>query len=580
MALDGVFLHSLLNNLNEILIDSKIDKINQPEKDELIITVRRNRKNYKLLLSASSKFPRVHFTDVVKENPLKAPMFLMVMRKYLLGGKILNITQKDCDRIITFHIEASDEMGFNSMYSLIVEIMGRHSNITLVRDRDNKVMESIKHITPDINSYRVLYPGVTYVYPPASQKLNPLEFTKNDLKEFTYKNDLEFDNTFFFKTFTGISKILSDELYRECNDANISTLNIDDIYSFITIFLNKLSSNNLFYIYVDKNNIYKDFYCLELKDTFKEYKLITFKSPSEMLDNFFSTKDKQERLVSRSTDLQKLIHTNIERCNKKSKILHENIKEGQKKDIYKVKGDLLTSYIYTIKPGDKEIELLNFYSEEEEYIKITLDPYKSPSENIQKYYKRYNKLKKSEEWAVEQLKKNEDELTYLNSVLTNIQNVDSYDEIDAIKSELMETGYIRFKHNKKGTKKNKNDKPLHFTTSKGFDIYVGKNNIQNDYLSLKFAHKNDIWLHTKDIPGSHVIIKSYEDIDDDTLSEAAIIAAHYSKAKNNSKVAVDYTEIKNLRKPNGAKPGMVIYYTNKTIYVDPEKFNTLNILKK
>lgn len=298
-----------------------------------------------------------------------------------------------------------------------------------------------------------------------------------------------------------------------------------------------------------------------------------------MLDNFFSMKDKQERLANRSTDLQKLIHTNIERCNKKSRILTDNIEEGAKKEIYKIKGDLLTSYIYTLKPGDKEVSLLNFYSEEEEYLKIALDPYKSPSENIQKYYKRYNKLKKSEEWALEQLEKNEEELTYLNSVLTNIQNVDSYDEIDAIKSELMETGYIKFKASKKGTKKNKENKPLHFITSKGFDIYVGKNNIQNDYLSLKFAHKNDIWLHTKEIPGSHVIIKGFN-VDDETLSEAAIIAAHYSKGKNNSKVAVDYTEIKNLRKPNGAKPGMVIYYTNKTIYVDPEKFDKLDITKK
>lgn len=580
MALDGVFLHSLLNNLKEILIDSKIDKINQPEKDELILTIRRNRKNYKLLLSASSKFPRIHFTDISKENPLKAPMFLMVMRKYLLGGKIIDITQKDCDRIVIFKIEASDEMGFNSIYSLIVEIMGRHSNITLVRDIDNKVMESIKHITPDINSYRVLYPGVTYVYPPASQKLNPLDFTKDNLNNFINENNIKFDNNFFFSTFTGISKVLSEELFREYNDINASTLNVDNIYDLINSFNQRLSSNNLFYIYADKDDIYKDFYCCELNDTFKGYKTITFNSPSKMLDNFFSTKDKQERLASRSTDLQKLIHTNIERCNKKSKILNENIKEGKKKDIYKIKGDLLTSYIYTIKPGDKEVSLLNFYSEKEEYIKITLDPYKSASENIQKYYKRYNKLKKSETWAIEQLKKNEDELTYLNSVLTNIQNVDSYDEIDLIKSELMETGYLKFKSSKKGIKKNKNDAPLHFVTSKGFDIYVGKNNIQNDYLSLKFAHKNDIWLHTKEIPGSHVIIKSFEDIDDDTLSEAAIIAAHYSKGKNNSKVAVDYTEVKNLRKPNGAKPGMVIYYTNKTIYVDPEKFNTLNILKK
>lgn len=579
MALDGIFLHSLLNNLKEILMDSKIDKINQPEKDEVIITIRKNRKNHKLLISASSKFPRIHFTNIVKENPLKAPMFLMVMRKYLIGGKIINVTQKDCDRIVIINIEASDEMGFNSTYSLIIEIMGRHSNITLVRDRDNKVMESIKHITPDINSYRVLYPGVNYIYPPDSHKLNPLDFTKDDLDNFINENNIIFDNTFFFKTFTGISKILSEELFKEYSDIAISNLNTTDIYNFMNNFSHTLSSNKIFYIYSDKNGIYKDFYCYNLKNIFNNYNHIIFDSPSDMLDNFFSMKDKQERLANRSTDLQKLIHTNIERCNKKSRILTDNIEEGAKKEIYKIKGDLLTSYIYTLKPGDKEVSLLNFYSEEEEYLKIALDPYKSPSENIQKYYKRYNKLKKSEEWALEQLEKNEEELTYLNSVLTNIQNVDSYDEIDAIKSELMETGYIKFKASKKGTKKNKENKPLHFITSKGFDIYVGKNNIQNDYLSLKFAHKNDIWLHTKEIPGSHVIIKGF-DIDDETLSEAAIIAAHYSKGKNNSKVAVDYTEIKNLRKPNGAKPGMVIYYTNKTIYVDPEKFDKLDITKK
>ena len=579
MALDGIFLHSLLNNLKEILMDSKIDKINQPEKDEVIITIRKNRKNHKLLISASSKFPRIHFTNIVKENPLKAPMFLMVMRKYLIGGKIINVTQKDCDRIVIINIEASDEMGFNSTYSLIIEIMGRHSNITLVRDRDNKVMESIKHITPDINSYRVLYPGVNYIYPPDSHKLNPLDFTKDNLDNFINKNNIIFDNAFFFKTFTGISKILSEELFKEYSDIAISNLNTTDIYNFMNNFSHTLSSNKTFYIYSDKNGIYKDFYCYNLKNIFNNYNHIIFDSPSDMLDNFFSMKDKQERLASRSTDLQKLIHTNIERCNKKSRILNDNIDEGAKKEIYKIKGDLLTSYIYTLKPGDKEISLLNFYSEEEEYLKIALDPYKSPSENIQKYYKKYNKLKKSEEWALEQLEKNEEELTYLNSVLTNIQNVDSYDEIDAIKSELMETGYIKFKASKKGTKKNKENKPLHFITSKGFDIYVGKNNIQNDYLSLKFAHKNDIWLHTKEIPGSHVIIKGF-DIDDETLSEAAIIAAHYSKGKNNSKVAVDYTEIKNLRKPNGAKPGMVIYYTNKTIYVDPEKFDKLDITKK
>ena len=297
-----------------------------------------------------------------------------------------------------------------------------------------------------------------------------------------------------------------------------------------------------------------------------------------MLDDFFKEKDKQDRISNRTANLQKLIHTNIERCNKKAKILNENIKEGKKKESYKIKGDLLTSYIYTLKKGDKKTKVLNFYNtNEEEYIEISLDENKTPSENVQMYYKKYNKLKKSEEWAFEQLEKNNEELEYLNSVLTNIINVDSYEEIEDIKRELIETGYIRFKK-EKGGKKQKEGKPLHFVTSKGYDIYVGKNNLQNDYLSLKFANKFDLWLHTKNIPGSHVIIKATE-VDDETLEQAAIIAAFYSKGKNGSKIPVDYTLVKNLKKPNGAKPGMVIYHTNNTIYVDPKDFNTLDIKK-
>ncbi|MBD7910049.1 MULTISPECIES: NFACT RNA binding domain-containing protein [Clostridium] len=579
MALDGIFLHSLLNNIEPILLGSKIDKINQPEKDEIILTIRKERKNHKLLISASSKFPRMHFTEEVKENPLKAPMFLMVLRKYLIGGKITKVHQKDGDRIVILTVEASDEMGFNSTYSLIIEIMGRHSNITLVRDRDNKVMESIKHITPDINTYRVLYPGVSYMLPPATTKLSPINFTEIEFISFINENHLEMNDSFFFKSFTGISKTISKELFNQIVTKNLTLNNIDSLYDFLKSSFTNILNSTEFLIYKDDSGIYKDFYCYRFKFIFNDLDVISYDSPSIMLDNFFNVKDKQERLSNRSTDLQKLIHTNIERCKKKSKILNENIRESQNKEDYKIKGDLLTSYIYSIKQGDKEATLLNFYSENSEYATIPLDEYKTPSENIQSYYKKYNKLKKSEEWAIEQLKKNEEELEYLNSVLTNIQNVDSYNEIEQIKTELMETGYIKYKTHKKNIKKTNADKPLHFISSTGFDIYVGKNNIQNDYLSLKFAHRNDLWLHAKEIPGSHVIIKGIE-IDDTTIAEAAIIAAYYSKGKTNSKVPIDYTEIRNLRKPNGAKPGMVIYYTNKTIYADPQKYEKLNLIKK
>lgn len=570
MALDGIFLSSLLTDLKESIVDSKIDKINQPEKDEIILQLRKNRSNIKLLISASSQFSRLHITNIQKENPLKAPLFLMVLRKYLVGGLITDITQKDSDRIVTIHVSSRDELGFDSKYLLIVEIMGRHSNITLVRERDLKVMESIKHITPDINTYRVLYPGVTYVYPPTSTKLNPFDFTEKDLINILEDPSYNLDENFFFKNFTGVSKILSKELYSNLSSYNYSVKDTERLYKFIKNLFNDIKNNPSFNIYVDDNGILKDFHAVKLSSL----KAINYEDPSKMLDEFYYKKDKQERLHSRSQNLQKLIHTNIERCNKKEKILENTLEDCKSKEDFKVKGDLLTSFIYSFKKGDKSITLQNFYDENLPDVEIKLNPNKSPSENVQIYYKKYNKLKKAEEEAYIQLEKNEDELKYLNSVLTNILNADSYDEIEEIKNELMETGYLKFK--KSSQKKKNKSKPLHFISSDGIDIYVGKNNLQNDYLSLKFANKNYMWMHTKDIPGSHVIICS-NDVPDNTLEEAAILAAFYSKAKTSSKVPVDYTLVKNLKKPNGAKPGMVIYHTNYTMYTEPKEFSNLNL---
>lgn len=578
MALDGIFLHDLINNISNILLDSKIDKINQPEKDEIIINVRKNRQNYKLLISASSNFPRIHFSNITKTNPLKAPMFTMVLRKYLLGGKIISISQENGDRIVNLTIEATDEMGFNSSYSLIIEIMSRHSNITLIRNRDNKVMDSIKHVSADINSYRIILPGVTYINPPSKNKLDPYNFTYMDFERIINELNLQFNKDFFFNVFTGFSKPISNYLYNK--NIGFTIDNLKEIYDFIYSYIKNLSLTQKYRIYTNENGVYKDFYSQDISSLNTNY--IEFDNPSEMLDEFYSTKDKQDRLSSKSSNLQRLIHTNIDRCTKKEGVLNNTLKDCLKKDIYKVKGDLLTSFIYSIKKGDKYIILNNFYSEDNEEIKITLDENKSPSENVQKYYRKYNKLKKSEEMAKEQLLYNTEEIQYLTSVLTNIINAESYMEIEQIKEELIETEYIKSKgnnSNKKNIKKSKEGKPLHFISSKGIDIFVGKNNLQNDYLSLKFANKNDTWLHTKNIPGSHVIIKS-SNIDNKTLEEAAIIAAYYSKNKSNSKVEVDYTDVKNLRKPNGAKPGMVIYYTNKTIIADPNLFSTLEITKK
>ncbi|WP_300349920.1 NFACT RNA binding domain-containing protein [Clostridium sp.] len=575
MALDGIYLYNLINELKDSLLNSRIDKINQPEKDEIIINVR-GKENKKLLISSSSKYPRLHFTTISKNNPLQPPVFCMVLRKYLTGGRIIDIYQQSTDRIISIDIANKDEMGFDSVYTLVIEIMARHSNISLVRKRDNKIMESIKHITANKNSFRVLYPGVTYVFPPASDKLNPFDFSKEDLKEELGKINNEINEKVFSRILTGVGKNLSLEMYslfsKEFGDSYV----FDDLFNFISNYFNNIFENEKNIIFYRDEKIldfyFKDLWVLE--DCKKEF----YESNSELLDAFFSNKDKQDRLHAKSADIQRLINTNIDRCLKKIKVLENTLKECEKKEEYKIKGELLTSYIYSINKGDKSVELLNYYSEEEEYLKIELDENKTPSENIQFYFKKYNKLKKAEESALEQLEINEDELKYLNSVSSSIQAADNYEDIDGVKNELIETGYVRFRRNPKDKKKQKMSKPYHYVSSDGIDIYVGKNNIQNDYLTLKFADKYDTWLHTKDIPGSHVIVKS-SDVPDKTLEEAANLAVFYSKGKGGNKIPVDYTLVKNVKKPSGSKPGMVIYSTNKTVYMDSPKEITLEKLK-
>lgn len=569
MALDGIYIHSLIDELKSNLIGSKIDKINQPEKDEIILNIR-GKENKKLLISSSSTYPRIHFTTISKNNPLQPPVFCMVLRKYLTSGKIIDVSQVGFDRIIKISVQTTDELGFESIYDLIIEIMSRHSNITLVRARDNKVMESIKHITPNKNSYRVLYPGVDYVYPPASEKLNLSDFSKEDLDNIIKDND-EFTEGFFSKIVTGVGKNLSKDLFVNFNN-KYDTFNSSNVFEFLKEVNENIFNEKRHLIFLKDDKIV-DFYFKDLK-VFEDYKVEEYPNHSELLDNFYSKKDKQDRLHGKSVDLQKLINTNIDRCMKKIKILNNTLEECSKKDIYQIKGELLTSYIYSINKGDKKVSLLNYYNgEEEEYIDIELDVNKTPAENIQKYFKKYNKLKTAEKEATKQLEITKSELEYLNSVATNLDNVDTYEDIEEIKKELIESSYIKFRRNNK-KKKDKLSKPMHFLSSDGTDIYVGKNNIQNDYLTLKFAENNYTWLHTKEIPGSHVIIASFN-VSDETLLEAATLAAFYSKGAGSTKVPVDYTLVKNVKKPSGAKPGMVIYTTNRTLFIDPPKELTI-----
>lgn len=570
MALDGIFLYSTINELKNNLLNGKVEKVNQPEKDEIILSIKNNRHLFKLLISSSPVYPRVHITKSTKENPLTPPMFCMLLRKYLQGAKLVDIRQLYTDRVVFLDFENKNELGFDNVYTLVIEIMGRHSNITLIRKNDNIIMDSIKHVTPNMNSIRCLYPGIEFILPPKSDKLIPFEYTLEDLDHFIVDNEIKLNENFLSKIFMGVSSQLSKSICHSLKEKGID-INYDNIHKineYIKEVFNKAKELNFSFNIYKSENITKDFYCIELNNMC-QYEKINFSSASELLDKYYYEKDKEDRLKSKSSSLTKLVNNNIDRCIKKIQLLKDSLSQCEQKDQFKIFGELLTANIYSIKPGDHFISVLNYYDENSSYIDIKLDPNKSASDNIQKYFKKYNKLKKSESAAKIQIDSTNEELDYLQSVLTSIQNVEDYKGIEDIKRELMETGYLKFK--KANKQKDKKSKPLHFISSEGIDIYVGKNNIQNDYLTLKFANKNDLWLHTKEVPGSHVIVKTIDKFTDKTLEEAALLAAYYSKGRESSKVAVDYTEVRNVHKPNGAKPGMVIYYTNKTLYIDPIK---------
>lgn len=576
MPLDGVYIYNIVRELKTLLVNGRVEKVNQPEKDEIVLTIKNQRINYKLLISASSVYPKIHITNSVKKNPLTAPMFCMVLRKYLNTAKVVDIRQLDCDRVVFIDFESSDELGFNSIYTLAIEIMGRHSNISLVRNRDSIIMESIKHVTPEISSVRSIYTGLKYDLPPSSTKLSPLNYTYEQLNQYVLENNIKFESSFFSKVFTGVSTLFSKDLVYKIEKTGIDFeyTDLNEINIFIEkVFLDMKNSVTSFCLYYENDEV-KDFYCFPL-ESIKYSNIKKYDSPSKLIEDFYSEKDNADRLKNKSSDLQKLLHVNIERCEKKLQILNNTLDDCAHRDKYKLYGELLTANIYSLNDRMDSAKVENYYSENYEQLTIPLEKGKSPSENIQKYYKKYNKMKKSEEAAVIQIQAAEEELNYLQSVLTNVKNAEDYESIEEIKRELIETGYIKFKK-KSNINKKSSSKPYHFMSSDGTDIYVGKNNIQNDYLTLKFASNRDLWFHTKNIPGSHVIVKNMGNITINTINEAATLAAYYSKGKDSSKVPVDYTEIRNVHKPNGAKPGMVIYYTNKTIYVNPSNKITLN----
>lgn len=587
MAYDGIAVSNIVYELKEKFTGGRIDKIYQPRNDEIIFSVRSVKEgNFKVLLSANSMNPRIHITDIKKENPVSAPMFCMVLRKHIAGGRILDIRQPDFERMIVIDVESMNEMGDLGVKHIITEFMGKYSNIILT-DEDVRILDSIKHVTHDKSSVREILPGGTYEMPPSQNKMNPMEL---DFEEFRKNADEKSGYTLqalIYKSYTGISPAYASEIcFNAGYDASdraeqIGSDGIKRLYDSFEADVKKIKNGEFTpHIVYDTDGSVTDFFSLT-SNQYGERERKYFDSFSKLLEEFYYKKDEKYHVRQRAHDIRRTVLSNIERCSRKLEIQIKSIKDTENMDYYKLCGELITANIYSIEEKADRFTALNYYEEDMPEIVIKLDPMLTASENANKYYAKYNKAKRTRAAAAEQKKQTEEELNYLESVLTSIESSEDDSDIREIKAELAAQGYIKAKKIPKGkTQVLKKSKPMHFISSDGIDIYVGKSNVQNDELTIKFADSDDIWLHTKNIPGSHVIIKcGSETPPDRTIVEAAVIAATYSKAKESSKVPVDYTARKNVKKPGGAKPGMVIYERNKTLYVDPDP-NLVSKLEK
>lgn len=558
MSYDGIFTRMIVDELNQKLKDGRITKIHQPFQYEILLTVRSNRKNQKLLLSAHPAFARIQLTEETISNPEFAPNFCMFLRKNIDGAQIKEIQQLGNDRIVIFKIKKTDELGDRKELQLIIELMGRHSNIFLVNEENGIILDCLKHVPPFQNTYRPIHPGAAYMLPPHQDKLNPFHF---DIHEAGKRWDQLTDPLFAAKKiqtiFQGIGKDSAQEIAGLMEKEQLNLLPALEKFQKAVL----AGPPTLFTDEKEKQVFAPYPYCSMNGE--RE----TFDSPSRLLDRYYSVKAARDRVRQVASDLLNMIHNEIQKNELKITKLEESLRDSESADEYRIRGEILTAYLYQVPKGAHEVTLPNFYADEKP-LQISLDPALSANQNAQKYFSKYHKLVNSVKYIEEQLRKTRNENTYLDSIETQI-NLSDPQDLEEIREELKNEGYLKSKKSHRN-KKNKVSKPYHFRSSNGVDIRVGKNNLQNDQLTLKSAKKNHIWLHAKDIPGSHVIIEHSEP-DEETLLEAATIAAYYSKFQQSANVPVDYAPVKNIHKPNGAKPGYVIYTGQKTLYVNPSK---------
>ena len=578
MALDSVALKALVAEL-QCLVGGRVDKVHQPERDELAIGVRTYDASYRLLISASPAHPRIHLSQHSKSNPKTAPLFCMLLRKHLASGRITQIEQVGFERIVKLTIESYDELGDYTPKFLYVEIMGRHSNIILVNN-EGRVIDSVKHIDESMSSVREILPGGIYELPPVQSK-TPLTEWDTDC-DFEFMGTQKLDKA-IISQISGISPLTARELVYSVfgtTDVLSDSVNTNRL-AMLKLELKKLKeriANNDFapcMIIDSQTGKLVEFSAIPTEQYETLGNVRAYESMSNLVDEFYHMRDVNERMRQKTADLIKLLTNHAERIAKKMSILRATLSDAEKMDTYREYADLITANIYRIKEGHKSVEVENYFDENMPMVKITLDPSLSPSQNAQKYYKKYNKSKTALREAKKQLEESAQELVYIQSTLAMVETADRLEDVNAIRRELADEGYIKRSTNAQKKQKAEQSKPMHFVSSDGFDIYVGRNNTQNDYLTLKLANSSDLWFHTKDIHGSHTVIKLGldKDVPKETILEAAALAAYYSKARESSQVPVDYTTIKNVKKPNGAKPGMVIYEHYNTVYVTPAQIH-------
>jgi predicted ribosome quality control (RQC) complex YloA/Tae2 family protein len=569
MSFDGLFTKSMADELKQQLKGGRINKVYQPYKNEIILTIRAAGTNHKLLLSAHPSYARVQLTNESFENPSEPPMFCMLLRKHIEGSILEDLYQIGNDRMIIFEIKGRNEIGDVSYKQLIIEIMGRHSNIILIDKTRNLILDSIKHISFAVNTHRAILPGQPYVFPPEQNKKNPFLANEEDVLRSIDFNAGKLDQQ-LVNHFAGVSPIFAKEVLYQSGLANRTTVP----KTFIKL-VNKIKTGDLSPSIIT-NDGKEAFYLFPLEHLKGEVK--EFTSLSEMLDRFYYKKAERDHVKQQGQDIERFITNEKEKNVKKIKKLEATLKEAEKADQFKHYGELLTANLFAVKKGMKEIEVLDYYDESGGMVVIPLDPRKSPSENAQKYFSKYQKAKNAVTITLEQIKKAQEEVAYFDNLLHQVQTASPKD-LQEIREELVEGGYLRERQKRNG-RKIQNTKPLldYFQASDGTEIIVGKNNKQNDYLTNKLAARDEIWLHTKDIPGSHVVIRS-KNPSEETILEAAKLAAYFSKARHSSSVPVDFTKVRHVKKPSGAKPGFVIYDHQQTVYVTPDEELVLKLKK-